>query len=123
MISRPQQPLLEVERVGDIAVVRFLQQRLLHNDLIEDIDRQLLEVAEHDGCSDFVLHFGNVESMTSAMAGKLVGLHRRVEELGGRLALCEVGPFLMEIFKILNLPRLIDIYPDEQSALQSFPHG
>jgi anti-sigma B factor antagonist len=120
MHSRPIKPLMEVEKVGDVAVVRFLQQRLLHPEMIEDATRQLEELAEHAPCSHFVLHFGNVESMTSAMAGKLVGLQRKVSEAGGELVLCEVGAFLMEIFKILKLPRVLRIYADEQQALQSF---
>ena len=113
-------PPLEVQKSGDVAIVSFTQRSLLSPDLIEAIGQQLFSLVEKDNCRKFILHFGNVESMTTAMVGKLVGLHKRVEAAGGRLALCRIGPFLSEIFKILNVPTVMPVYSDEQKALDSF---
>jgi anti-anti-sigma factor len=120
MQSQPRQPLLEVEMVADVAVVRFTHRSLLRAELIEALGEQLTGLVEGSGCHKFVLNFANVESMTTAMVGKLVSLHQKVEAGEGRLALCNIDPFLREIFKILNLTHVFPMHDDEQAALQSF---
>jgi anti-anti-sigma regulatory factor len=111
---------MEVEMVGEVAVVRFTQRSILSPDAIEEIGKQLFGMAESGSATRFVLNFEKVESLTTAMMGKLIALQRKVEGSEGRLALCSIGPFLSEIFKILRLPPQIRIFPDEQQALQSF---
>jgi len=120
MLSRPHTPWLEVETVAEVAVVRFTRGRFLEEETVQTVGEQLLRLAEDTGCRKFVLNFGKVESMTTALFGKLIALHKKVEELGGRLTLCQVGPFLREILKILTLPRQVAVYDTEQEALQSF---
>jgi anti-anti-sigma factor len=120
MLSRPQQHWLEVETVGDVTVARFTRPRLLEEEAVEAVGQQLLRLAEDTGCCKFVLNFGKVESLTTAFFGKLVALHKQVDRSGGRLVLCQVGPFVREIFKILELPRPVTVYDAEQDALQSF---
>jgi stage II sporulation protein AA (anti-sigma F factor antagonist) len=66
-----------------------------------------------------VLNFSCVERISTEMLGKLVALQKKVQDRGGRLALCQVNPKLQEIFKIFKLPQLLTIYDDEQEALQT----
>jgi anti-anti-sigma factor len=111
---------LEVEPVGDVTVVRFTTRTVLGNDAIDAIDGQLFGLVESSGCRGLVLNLANVESLSTAMVGRLVALQRRVETGGGRLVLCGLGPFLVEIFKVLNFTQLAPIFRDEPEALQSF---
>jgi anti-anti-sigma factor len=111
---------LEIEQFGDVTVVRFTTRTILGNDAIEAIGGQLLGLVEQAGCRQFVLNLENVESVSTAMVGKLVALHRRLEAAHGRLVLCRLGPFLVEIFKVLNLGQLAHVYGEEQEAVQSF---
>jgi anti-anti-sigma factor len=122
MSSQPHQSGLELEPVGDVAVVRFTQRSLLGAELIESIGEQLGHAVEDMGYRKLVLNFANVESMTTAMVGHIVGLQRKLQDCRGQLALCEINPFLLEIFKLLNLTKAFTIHPDEQTAINSF-HG
>jgi hypothetical protein len=67
-----------------------------------------------------VLHFGEVESVTTLMVGRVIVLHRQAEAAGGRLVVCGARPFLDELFALLRLPELVPIYRGEQEALDSF---
>ena len=111
---------LEVEQVGDVTVVRFAVRTILDSQAIEAMGGQLFGLVESAGCRKFVVSFANVESVGTAMLGKFILLHRKLEGAGGRVVLCQVGDFLAEIFKVLDFPRLFRIYADEQAALQSF---
>jgi anti-anti-sigma factor len=119
MPSEPQGPALEVERVGDATVVRFTRRTVLDGDTIEAIGAQLLAVAAAGDCRKLVVSFENVESLTSAMLGKLFAAQRKVEAAGGRVAFCKVDPFLLQIFNLVRLPDLVPICADEREALES----
>jgi anti-anti-sigma regulatory factor len=51
------------------------------------------------------------------MLGQLVALHTKLRAVGGRLVLCEVSPFLYEVFKAAKLPGLLCVRGGEQEAL------
>jgi stage II sporulation protein AA (anti-sigma F factor antagonist) len=110
---------LEVEQVGDAIVVRFTVPWILKEGTIETIGETLDGLVENSSCRKFVLNFDNVKSLTSMMYGKLVGLHKKIEDAGGRLALCKINPNLYEVFEVLNLTPTLTIYGEEQEALQS----
>jgi anti-anti-sigma factor len=111
---------LEVEPIGEVIVVRFTTRTILGNDAITAIGDHLSGLAESSDCRGLVLNLGHVESLSTAMVGRLVALQRRVEAAGGRLVLCGLGPFLLEIFKVLNLMNFTPVYRDEAEALGSF---
>jgi anti-sigma B factor antagonist len=118
MQPQSEQHLLEMEQIGEVTVVRFTRRSILAPQLIESVGRELLGLVAQEGCRRVVLNFGRVESVGSAMVGKLIQLLRHVEARGGHLAFCRVDKFLMEIFKILEIPRLVRIYGEEQEALE-----
>lgn len=111
---------LEVETIGDVAVARFTRRRILQEESVQAAGEQLLGLTEDTGCRKVVLNFSKVQGMTTSLLGKLVATHRKLEKVGGRLVLCEVGPSLEEIFTLCGLPRLVPVYAQEQEALQSF---
>ncbi len=120
MLSQPPQgPLLQVERVGDATVVRFTRRTILDKDTIEAVGDQLQAVVADRTCRKLVVNFDRVESLTSAMIGKLVAVQKRAEAAGGRLAFCNVHPFLLQIFNLVRLPDLVAICADEEEALDS----
>lgn len=117
MQSQP--PLLQVEQVGDATVVRFTRRTILDGDTIEAVGAQLQAVAAGGDCRKLVVNFDRVESLTSAMLGKLVAAQRKLEAHGGRVAFCKVQPFLLQIFNLVRLPDLVPICADEQEAIES----
>jgi anti-anti-sigma factor len=111
---------LEVETIGDATVARFTHRSLLGDDLVTALSEQLLQAVEERGCRKLVLNFARVESMTTAMVGRLILLQQRIEAGGGRLALCTLDPFLLQIFNVLRLGDVFAIHADEAAALASF---
>jgi anti-anti-sigma factor len=119
MALGPYAHLLEVQHVGQATVVRFKRRTILEGAAIEVIGEHLLELTGEEGRRTFLVNFAGVESLTSAMLGKFVALHKVLSDAGGRLAFCSVDPFLMEIFKVVQMPQLIPVYGDEAQALQA----
>ncbi len=110
---------LEIQHLAPTTVVRFKHRTILDSVAIESIGEYLLHLAGEEGQRNFLLNFAGVESLTSVMLGKFVALHRLLNEEGGQLAFCCVDPFLLEIFKITQIPDRIPIHADEEQALQA----
>ncbi|HLJ91708.1 MAG TPA: STAS domain-containing protein [Gemmataceae bacterium] len=111
---------LEVEQIGDVTIARFTARHLLDEQKMQAISRQLRSLGEEAGHRPLVLNFGQVERLSTELMGKLVALQNRVQQKGGRLALCKIHPQVYEVFKILKLPQVFSIFTDEQEALQHF---
>ena len=63
---------LEVETVGDVAVGRFAQCRILHDEAVQEAGTQLLGLMEATGCRKVLLDLTQVEGMSTAFMGKLM---------------------------------------------------
>jgi anti-sigma B factor antagonist len=64
------------------------------------------------------LDLGRIDQLASPGIGTLVGLKRRLEARGGRLALYRVPPPLLEVFHIMSLDSFFTIVPDRPAAVE-----
>ncbi len=111
---------LEVESIGDITVVNFVDRKILDEQNIQIIGEQLFSLVDEDGKKKLLLNFSNVEYLSSAALGKLITLNKKVSSAGGRLILCNISEDILEVFEITKLDKFFKIMRDEQSALQAF---
>jgi len=108
---------LHLERVGDVTVVHFALPEVMHADVIDSVGDRLSSLVEDEGQRLLVLDFGAVRKLSSALLGRLVGLHRKLLTLQGRMALCGIDAELRRVFDLCQLPRLLHLYADQQAAL------
>ena len=116
----PRRRRLEVEDVGDIAVVNFVDKKILDEQNIQMIGDDLFRLVDELGRRKILLNFQNVEFMSSAALGKLITLHRKLQAVQGKLVLCKIVKDILDVFKITKLDRILTIKNDEQEAIQSF---
>ena len=116
----PRRRRLEVEDIGDVAVVNFVDKKILDEQNIQVIGEQLFSLVDELGRRKVLLNFKNVEFLSSAALGKLITLNRKLQSAGGKLVLCEIIPQIYEVFEITKLNKLFTIHKDEQSGLQGF---
>jgi anti-sigma B factor antagonist len=120
MSTPPRRQRLEVEDIGDITVVNFIDKKILDEQNIQIIGDQLFRLVEELGRQKLLLNFGNVEYLSSAALGKLITLHKKVNAAGGKLILCNIDPQIREVFEITKLNKIFTIHKEEQTALQAF---
>jgi anti-anti-sigma factor len=111
--------LFTVEQVGAVTVVRFSRVSMLEDEVVAQVRACLFDLVEKQGRRLVVLNFGRVTSLASRMLGQLVALHKKLQEVGGRLVLCEVSPFLYEFFETAKLPGLLCVRGGEREALEA----
>src|SRR5262245_3752151 len=103
-MSKPRRRL-EVEDIGEVTVVTFVDRKILDEKIIPIIGQQLLALVDELGKKLVVLNFSNVEYYSSAAAGKLITLNRHLQGVGGRLVLCNIRPEIYEHFEMTKLDR------------------
>ncbi len=120
MSTQPRRQRLEVEDIGDITVVNFIDKKILDEQNIQIIGEQLFRLVDELGRHKLLLNFGNVEYLSSAALGKLITLNKKVNAAEGKLILCNIDPQIREVFEITKLNKIFTIYNEEQAALQAF---
>src|SRR5215217_5075929 len=120
MTSPARRRRLEVEHIGDVTVVNFVDKKILDEQNIQIIGEQLFGLVDEEGSRKILLNFSNVEYLSSAALGKLITLNKKLQQAGGRLILCNIDAQIFEVFEITKLDRFFKIIKDEQAALQAF---
>jgi len=120
MSQQPRRQRLEVEDVGDVAVVNFIDKKILDEQNIQMIGDDLFRLVDELGRRKILLNFKKVEFLSSAALGKLITLNRKVQAVRGKLILCSITAEIKEVFQITKLDKLFTIHAEEQAALQAF---
>jgi len=111
---------LEVSEVGDVAVVRFVDRKILDEGNIQEIGQELFELVEKGKRKKVLLNFCTVDFLSSAALGKLITLDKKSKAAGVALKLSNIRPEIYEVFLLTHLHKLFDIKDDEAEALAAF---
>ena len=109
---------LDVEPIGEMTVVRFVNGVTLNEELGYALSKYLRSLVEEGACRRLVLNLNRIDFLDSMLIGKLFGLHRTMKSAGGHLALCGVGAQLDCLLELVRLPQLIPIGGTEDDALR-----
>jgi anti-anti-sigma factor len=102
-------PFLRVENAEEVTRVTLATRELGEVNL-QAIGEELFAIADrlsHHGRLE--LDLGEVRYLTSTALGKLLGLHKRVRDRGGRLVIANVTDLVHEIFEVTQLHRILDV--------------
>jgi anti-anti-sigma factor len=111
---------LETTRQGEVVCVSIRPQRLLE-DGVEELGAEMARLIDEDGCRKIVLNVGpgDLDCLYSMFLAKLVNLQRRLEAVGGRMALAQASENTREVFRATGLERHFKFFPDEPAAVQA----
>ena len=108
---------IKVTDSGKVTVVTFNDSKIIDEAEIQEFGQELYDLVEREGKKKIILNFGNVEFLSSAALGKLIGFDRRVKQHGAELVLSNIRPEIYEVFAITKLTKLFKIKDDEADAL------
>ena len=111
---------IDVSKVGDVTVVKFLDKKILDEAGILELGAELFSLVEQDNRKSVLLNFAGVEFLSSAALGKLITLDRKVKTHKGRLKMSNIRPEILEVFQITKLNKVFDIRTEEAEAISAF---
>lgn len=110
---------ISVRKTDGVIRVDFVDRNILDELNIHQINVELLKVVEAEFRPKIVIVFQNVEHLSSAAFGVLVGLKNRMDSRDGQLRLCEIKPKIREAFAITKLDRILPIHDTFDAAVKS----
>jgi anti-sigma B factor antagonist len=121
LASKQASQYLSVNEVDGVAVITFLETAaMVEGEKVESLSKELFSLIDSKKYKKVVLNLYNAGYMSSAMLAQLVTLHRKMQNLKGKVRLCCLRPPVMDAFKVSQFDRLFEIFPDEPSALKKF---
>jgi anti-sigma B factor antagonist len=119
--ANPPSQYLSVKEVDGVAVVTLLDTSTLdQGDKVEALAKDLISLIDTKKHKKILLNLYNAGYISSTMLGHLVRMHRKMQEVKGKVRLCCLRPPVMDAFKVSQFDRLFEIFPDEPSALKKF---
>lgn len=109
---------ISVEIVGDTesAVVSFKGASLIDADCIMSAWEQIKEFLRKNQPKRVVVDFSEVKFFSSQVLGILLDVRSRVAAYGGEVVISSIEPQLHRVFKITNLDKIFNFFPDKESA-------
>ena len=111
---------IDVSKLGDVTIVRFLDKKILDEAGILELGAELFGLVELENRKSLLLNFAGVEFLSSAALGKLITLDRKVKSNKGRMKMSNIRPEILEVFQITKLNKIFDIRKDEAEAISAF---
>src|SRR3970282_386422 len=108
---------IKINQSGQVTVVTFIDSKIIDEAEIQELGQELYDLVERDGRKKIVLNFSNVEFLSSAALGKLIGSAKRVKQHSAELILSNIRPAIYEVFAVTKLTRVFQIKDDEADAL------
>ena len=115
----PVQPNISIKYGENVTIITFTQEKILEQTDINALQDSILSIVEQAGPINLVLDFSNVQFLSSSVLGLLIRISKRVYQAEGQLALCNIMPKILEIFKITRLTNIFDIYDDIETATKA----
>ncbi len=78
-----------------------------------------LDAHETPETTGYLLDMQNVPYITSAGLRSILKLHKRAEEKGGRVALCNVIQAVQDLFKMAGFSTFMNLYDSRDAALEA----
>jgi len=103
-----------------ILIVNFQDVRLIDEPVIQDLGAELVQMATTTKLDKFLLNFENVKFMASSMLGKLTMLRKKCIEQKVDLRMCSLTENIKEVFGLMKLDTIMDIYENEDAAFTGY---
>jgi anti-sigma B factor antagonist len=82
--------------------------------------RQLIADTLAAGRTKILLNMAEVYYIDSSGLGELVAASTHVQRQGAKIKLMKLAPRVQDVMQLTKLYQVIDVYPDEDSAVASF---
>jgi len=108
------------KRIKDGVVIFDIDGEIKRSDIIDITLHQLVKDELDGGKRYILLNFDKVPFIDSFGVGEILASYISTHNLGGKLKLARISKKLFLIFQVTMLTKVLDIFEEEESALESF---
>ncbi len=110
---------VEITVNEDVTVVAFTSACISGVEEVQAASEKVTRFISENYPKKIVIDFQQVKFFTSQTLGLLMDIWRRLKDYNGRVVISGINPQLHRVFKITNLDKIFEFYPDRRSALEN----
>jgi len=114
----PEEIGLEITIEANAAVVAFKSASLIDVDGIAAASDRIKEFIDKNQPKKLLIDFEGVKFFSSQVLGLLLDIRARLIKYNGEVVISAINPQLYRVFKITNLDKVFESFPDKESALK-----
>jgi anti-anti-sigma factor len=107
-------------REKDEIIIFDIEGEIRRSDVSDVTLHQLVKDQLDGGKRNILLNFRNVEFIDSFGVGEILASYISTHNLGGKLKIAKISKKLYLVFQVTMLTKVLEIFEDEELALQSF---
>lgn len=101
-------------------IIFDIEGEIRRSDVSDVTLHQLVKDQLDGGKRNILLNFSNVEFIDSFGVGEILASYISTHNLGGKLKIAKISKKLYLVFQVTMLTKVLDIFDNEEVALQSF---
>jgi len=101
-------------------VIFDIEGEIRRSDVTDLTLHQLVKDQLDSGRRNILLNFKNVEFIDSFGVGEILASYISTHNLGGKLKLAKIAKKIYLVFQVTMLTKVLDIFDEENVALESF---
>lgn len=106
---------IEVKTVGEVKILVLMKRFDAYT--AGAVEAKLNKLIA-EGARKVICDFSETEYLASAGLRVLITAIRNLQKIGGKLVLCAIKPYVLEVFDISGLNRIFKMYDSVDSAMQ-----
>ena len=110
---------VEITVEADAAVVAFKATSISDADGIAVASKQIKDFVDGNLPKRLVFDFEGVKFFSSQALGLLLDIRAKLDTYGGKVVISAINPQLHRVFKITNLDKIFEFFPDAESAFKA----
>ena len=109
---------LQIQSFGDVKVLRLKEERLVYP-AGTTLSTEVSELI-NAGSRKLVIDLSEISYIDSPSVGCIADICRMMSECSGSVKLTGLQERVETMLSLVGLPNLVDIFPEERTALESF---
>lgn len=113
---------INLREQNDVSVID-ISGEIRRSDVTDVTLHQIVKDQLDDGQRNILLNLAAVEFIDSFGVGEILASYISTQNLGGKLKLTRISKKLYVVFQVTMLTKVLEIFDDEQAALESYSKG
>jgi anti-sigma B factor antagonist len=110
---------IKITSEDSVAVVAFKAASISDVEGIATASKQIKEFVDENHPNRLIFDFRGVKFFSSLVLSVLLEVRSKLAAYNGEVAISAINPQLHKIFKITNLDKIFNFFPDKESAVKA----
>ena len=109
---------LEITKEANTAIIAFKSASMSDADGLTDVSHKIKEFIDKNQPNRLLFDFDGVKFFSSQVLGLLLDIRAKLEKYNGKVVISAINPQLHRVFRITNLDKVFEFFPDRESAIK-----